>query len=298
MTKQWHGGKGSVQRPTNKDKYNDNYDRIFNKSKEDKIEKAMEEVNKKYPETLKSLGEITALGTVFFLSIFALSPSTQADDNLIHIEQSGNNFQLGVDQVGYNNTIDMLDSQSYITAGSLDMYLVQVNTTSGALPNSIIFDEVSGTGNQMKLAQGAAWNTLDSDTDLTWWIDNYESGGHDIGITMYGDYNELAVQQTNQTGASDGHTFDLHLAGDNNKTQIKQQSNGAKTIDLTIYNDYNDVFIRQKGVWAAHTATITLDGTNPTDLTLKQFGDTTQTYSLAQNCYTTGGCTVSVTQGQ
>ena len=121
MSKQWHGGKGSVQRPTDKDKYNDNYDRIFNASRQDKVGKATKEVNKKFPETLKSLGEITALGAVFFMSILALSPSIEADDNLIHIEQSGDTFQLGVDQFGFNNTIDMLNSDSGLTASRLDL---------------------------------------------------------------------------------------------------------------------------------------------------------------------------------
>jgi len=35
LTKQWHGGKGSKTRPTDRDKYNDNWDRIFNKGKKD-----------------------------------------------------------------------------------------------------------------------------------------------------------------------------------------------------------------------------------------------------------------------
>lgn len=236
---------------------------------------------------------------IIIVALLSITFPANADDNVINIEQSGNNFQLGIDQIGHSNEIKMLDSNSYITATSLDMYLVQVNSNSSALPNKITFDEVSGTGNQMKLAQGAAWTTLDSDTDLTWWVDNYESGGHEIDITMYGDDNQLAVQQTNQTGALDGHNFDLHLAGDNNKVQIKQQSNGVKNVDLTIYNDYNDVFVRQKGANATHNATITLDGLYGTDLTLKQFGGsngTNQTYSISIDCMTVGGCSTSVTQ--
>ena len=217
-------------------------------------------------------------------------------DNEITIEQSGDNFQLGVDQVGFDNQIFMLDTNSYITATSLDMYLVQVNTSSSTLPNKIRFDEISGTGNQMKLGQGVGWTTLDSDTDLTWSYDNYEGGGHEMDITMYGDYNQLAVQQTNQTNALDGHNFDLHLAGDYNEVKIKQQSTGVKNIDLTIYNDYNDVFIRQKGNNASHNANITLDGIYGTDLILKQMSTTNQTYNLSVDCYTLGGCSVDVTQ--
>jgi len=113
---------------------------------------------------------------------------------------------------------------------------------------------------------------------------------------MYGDYNKLAVQQTNQSNALDGHNFDLHLAGDNNEVKIKQQSNGAKNIDLTIYNDGNDAFIRQKGNGASHNANITLDGLYGTDLILKQMSQTNQTYTLSVNCMTVGGCGVSVTQ--
>ena len=237
----------------------------------------------------------THLGILIILLFFAAQLC--ADDNVISLEQSGDNLQLGVDQIGYDNEITMLDGNSYINASSLGMYLVQANTNTGSNPNTITFDEVSGTGNKMKLGQGIAWTTLDSDTDLTWYYDNYEGGGHEIDITMYGDYNELAVQQTNQTGALDGHDFDLHLAGDYNDVQIKQQSNGAKNIDLTIYNDYNDVFIRQKGANATHSANVTLDGLYGTDLTLKQLGTTTQTYSISINCMTVGGCSTTVEQG-
>jgi hypothetical protein len=236
----------------------------------------------------------THLGILIILLFFAAQLC--ADDNVISLEQSGDNLQLGIDQLGHSNEIEMLDSNSYITATNLDMYLVQVNTTTG-LPNKITFDELSGTGNQMKLAQGAAWTTLDSDTDLTWWVDDYESGGHEIDVTMYGDYNQLAVQQTNQTGALDGHDFNLHLAGDHNEVKIKQQSNGAKNLDLTIYNDYNDVFVRQKGNNTSHSANVTLDGLYGTDLILKQLGTTSQTYTLSIDCMTVGGCSATVEQG-
>ena len=232
------------------------------------------------------------LGMYLFLAV-----GKAYGDNEISMEQSGDNLQLGIDQFGYDNKIQMLDSNSYITASSLDLYLVQYNDHATALPNSIIFDEVSGTGNQMKLGQGIDWNTLDSDTDLTWSYDNYEGGGHEIGITLYGDYNQVAVQQTNQTNATDGHDFDLHLAGDNNEVKIKQQSSGAKNIDLTIYNDYNDVFIRQKGANATHNANVTLDGLYGTDLILKQFGTITQSYTISIDCMTVGGCSTTVQQG-
>ena len=217
----------------------------------------------------------------------------QADDNIISVEQSGDNLALDIDQIGYNNQISMKDDNSYITSSSLSVYLVQHNDSNSI--NKIIFDEISGSGNQIKLAQGVAWNTLDSDTDLTWWADGIEGGGHEIDITLYGDDNDMAVQQTNQ-GSTVGHSFDLHLAGDGNKVQVNQQSDGAKNLNLTIYNNYNDVFVSQKGNNASHTATITLDGLYGTDLTLNQMSTTSQTYNLLQTCMTVGGCAVNVLQ--
>lgn len=233
----------------------------------------------------------THLGIAVLIIFF--SAQICADDNVISLEQSGDNLQLGVDQYGYNNTVEMLDSNSYINSANLNMYLVQVNDSAGQ--NKIVFDEVSGSGNQMKLGQGVAWNTLDSDTDLTWWADGYEGGGHEIDITLYGDNNDMAVQQTNQ-GSTTGHSFDLHLAGDGNKVQVKQQSDGDKNLNLTIYNDYNDVFVRQKGNNASHNATITLDGLYGTDLILRQMSTTNQTYTLSVDCMTVGGCSTTVTQ--
>jgi hypothetical protein len=47
----------------------------------------------------------------------------------------------------------------------------------------------------------------------------------------------------------------------------------------------------------AHTATIDLTGAYHTDLSMTQRGITNQSYSLTQNCQTSGGCSVSVTQG-
>ncbi len=238
----------------------------------------------------------THLGIAVLIIFF--SAQICADDNIISLEQSGDNFQLGIDQIGHSNEIKMLDGNSYITATSLDMYLVQYNSHSSyTYPNKITFDEVDGTGNQMKLGQGIVWNTLDSETDLSWSHDGSEAGGHEIDITMYGDYNDLAVQQTNQHNATDGHDFGLHLAGDYNKVQVKQQGNGPKDLDLTIYNDNNDVYVRQKGTSAQHTANITLDGLYGTDLTLLQFGTNgTQNYTISVDCMTVGGCSTSVTQ--
>ena len=92
-------------------------------------------------------------------------------------------------------------------------------------------------------------------------------------------------------------------------------------MDVRLYNaDYSDVFWRQRGNGVknvylnantgqpinvngeqrgegAHTATINLYGSQSSAVTLLQQGTTTQSYTLTQTCVTTGGCSVSVTQG-
>ena len=91
------------------------------------------------------------------------------------------------------------------------------------------------------------------------------------------------------------HNMTVGIYADDNEVYARQAQNGDKTLTLTIYNDGNDVSVNQRDN-GAHTATITLTGTNPTDLFLLQKGNTTQNYSLSQNCLTSGGCTINVTQ--
>ena len=90
--------------------------------------------------------------------------------------------------------------------------------------------------------------------------------------------------------------MDVDISGDNNNVHVMQEANADKTLDLTINNDDNNVFIHQKKSHS-HTATISLDGNYGTDLSLTQSSTTSaQSYSLNQNCQTTGGCSVTVTQ--
>lgn len=214
-----------------------------------------------------------------------------ADDNQISLEQSGDNFSLEIDQVGYNNTVKMLDSASYINnAPNLAIHIIQYNYTSAE--NIIAFDEMSGSGNSIKLGQGIAWDN----STIGWTYDSSEGGGHYMELDLYGNDNSLEWHQTN-SGSTNGHDFNFHLAGDDNNISGRQQNDGSKTMNLTIYNDENNVLLRQKGSWSAHTANITLDGLYGTDLEFRQLGTTSQSYTLSQNCMTVGGCTLSIQQG-
>ena len=213
---------------------------------------------------------------------------TALADNEINIEQTGDNLDLQIDQIGSSNIVQMLDNNSYINSSSLDIWIVQYNF---GYENKIAIDEISGTGNNIKLAQGAGW---DSDG---WTTDGYESGGHYIEMDLYGNNNEIQWHQTNQTGSTDGHNFNLHIAGSDNSIIGRQQSDGVKEMELTIYNSFNDVLLRQKGNNATHSADIILDGLYGTDFTLKQLGSTTQSYSISVDCLNPAGCSYNVQQG-
>ncbi len=219
------------------------------------------------------------------LGAYIMTSSFAKADNEIFIDQSGNNFAIGVEQIGANNN-------ATVNADGTTQQLLIVQYDE----NNDVTVDATGDNNGIKLCQGCAFDYPESYTNHDYWYDNWEDGGHSIDITVTGSGNGISAQQTNQGGAGDnGHSYDLNLTGDDNEVTTIQQHDGGKTINLTIYNDDNDVFVRQKGSGATHTATIELDGTYGTDLTLKQF-NSTATYSLTQNCVTVGGCSISVTQ--
>jgi hypothetical protein len=95
--------------------------------------------------------------------------------------------------------------------------------------------------------------------------------------------------------SSISHSMTVNIYADDNDVFARQAQNGDKTLTLTIRNDGNDVFVNQRDN-GAHTASIELNGAYPTDLDLLQKGNTSQSYSLSQNCQTASGCSISVTQ--
>jgi hypothetical protein len=220
------------------------------------------------------------------LGVYITASAKANADNEIFIDQSGHNFATIVEQIGANNN-------ATVNADGTTQQLLILQYNDTTVDNDVTVN-TTGADNDFKLCQGCAFDDPESYTNLDYWYDNLEGGGHSIDLTVTGDRNGISAQQTNQ-GSTNGHSYDLNLTGDDNEVTTIQQHDGGKTIDLTIYNDDNDVFVRQKGAGANHTATIELDGTYGTDLTLKQF-NSTATYSLTQNCITVGGCSISVTQ--
>ena len=226
------------------------------------------------------------LGTVSLL----LSLSTKAEDNIINLDQSGDNLNLKIEQVGHNNEILLYNADSKITGNDVSIHLHQHNGSKTAAKNTIKLWHITGSSNAVRWGQGAA---LNNSSDTTFSADTDDSGGQYALIDIHGNRNSLAGYQMN---AGDGaHTSDIYIWGDDNSAWIRQKNNSTKNLDLLIKNDDNAVAILQKD-HAAHSAAITLDGNYGTNLNLTQQSNTAQSYTLIQNCMTVGGCNISVIQ--
>lgn len=258
--------------------------------------------------------------TSAMLLMFALAAI--ADDNHVHIDQvsGGDNLTLEIDQIGHNNlirfslnhdnnTIDLLQygnnnyigytdiwGSGYNWGGDVDglnndLQIRQKCSVSSCNENDFQM-HVWGDGNDVVFGQG-----YENNNSLTpnWNYDGTEPGGNFVQLDIHGDNNKFKGSQK-QDSSSVTHDITAFIYADGNDVFVKQMQNGDKDLTLYIYNDDNEVTISQKNN-GDHNATITLNGSQPTILDLLQRGNTTQNYTLSQNCITTGGCNVTVTQG-
>ena len=254
----------------------------------------------------------------------SLSSYVKAGDEHNHVEiaqvGSSDNFNLGIEQIGYenhvrfsfshnNNTVNLLQfgngnyigytdawGSGYTWGGDLDgldneIDIRQKCSNASCNDNDFQF-HVWGDDNVVKFGQGYSLN--DNPSSPTWNYDNNEPGGNFVRLDIHGDDNIFTGSQKMDNSAIN-HSMTVNIYADDNEVFARQAQNGNKTLTLTIRNDGNDVYINQRDN-GAHTATITFTGSFPTDLSLTQKGNTAQSYSLTQNCLTSGGCNVSVTQ--
>ena len=144
------------------------------------------------------------------------------------------------------------------------------------------------------------------------WV-SYWGSGKTWGGDVDGYGNNEAVLQY------DGATYGRHIWGNSNTVSVTQ--NGTHTHNIDIHTDDVDHTLSQTGSGshyshvyyygsqdgstvnltqkdgANHNAQIRLQGTQPTTLNLLQQGTSNQSYSVTNTCYTAGGCTLNVTQG-
>ena len=226
----------------------------------------------------------------------------------VNIDGSGNEVDFSYGGAGNTVDIDQIGKNAYVGhshiwgsgaayGGDLDgddnnLEVKQYCTQSTCGGDEFEF-HILGDDNSVMFGQGYE---LSDSTDTTFDYDNKEHGGHFVRLDIHGDNNNFKGSQRAQHSGHE-HSNVTYIYGDNNDVFTRQVSNVDKTINLYVYNDGNDVSLNQKGS-AAHAATVTLSGTYGTNLDLVQQGSTAQSYILSQNCLTTGGCNVSVTQGQ
>ena len=217
----------------------------------------------------------THLGIFVISLIFAAQCyAGPTDDNHIHVEQveGGDDVSLTINQLGYGNEVQF----------------------SFAHANNVFNLTQHGTGNYIGWVSywgsGKSWGGDVDGSDNTETVLQYD--GATYGRHIWGDDNTVDVYQHGS------HTFNLDIHADDTNVELWQEGTGSHYAHSYFYGsaDGSDVDLTQKD-GANHNAQIRLQGTQPTTLTLLQQGSTNQSYTLTQTCYTVGGCTVNVSQG-
>ena len=231
-----------------------------------------------------------------------------------------------IDQIGNSNTV------------TIEQDGTATNTIKGIYLNGNDAGIINGSSNTIEMRQGADTSTasnliefsiVGSTNDVllyqdrlnTGYEDTQAGGGHTIQLDLDGDLNDIDIIQRNNYDTNGGHFVNLEVTGDSNVLDLKQISDYGKNIfgkvtgdsnNVTVYqhddsNKYLDfnltgdghtIDVEQTGT-GAHNAEIDLTyGSASSTVNLLQQGSTNQSYSIEQTCYTTGGCSTTVTQGQ
>ncbi len=213
---------------------------------------------------------------ISLISIF-ITLSVEAgptDDNHIHVEQvnGGDNLSLTINQLGFGNSIEF----------SFDHQNNTFNLNQTGSGNSISWVSYWGSGK--------GWGGDVDGYGNNEAVQQYD--GATYGRHIWGNNNDVDVYQNGS------HTFNLDIHADDTEVELWQEGSGSHYAHSYFYGsaDGSQVDLMQKD-GGNHNAQIRLQGTQPTTLNLLQQGSTNQSYNLTQNCYTVGGCTVNVSQG-
>ena len=224
-------------------------------------------------DILKRLIIIIGLITIGTLSVpMVLAGPT--DDNHIHVEQVGSadDVSLTINQLGFGNTVEF----SFAHQGNV------FNLTQNGNGNKISWVPYWGSGK--------SWGGDVDGSDNTETVIQFD--GAEYGRHIWGDNNTVEIYQH----GDHTHYIDIHV--DDVDHESWQEGTGSHYSHAYFYGttDGSSTDMTQKGT-ANHNAQIRIQGTEPTTLNLLQQGGTNQSYTLTQTCYTAGGCTVNVSQG-
>ena len=208
------------------------------------------------------------------LLISLISLPVYAGDNHVHVEQvnGGDNLSLTATQQGYDNMIQFSTNHANNTFDFLQI----------------------GSGNYIGWVSywgsGKSWGGDVDGSNNTESVIQYD--GATYGRHIWGDENTVDIYQ------SGDHTHNLDIHVDDVVHESWQEGSGTHYSHAYFYqtSDGSITDMTQKGS-GNHNAQIRIMGNQPTTLNLLQQGSTNQSYSVTQSCYTSGGCTVNVTQG-
>ena len=234
-------------------------------------------------------------------------------DNGIYIDQAGSNNSITILQDSSDNQIRGIDQQRAKMWGNSNTYDIRQGapTTTGI---NLIELMVDGDSNNLTLFQ----DRFDAGTP-----DSSASGDNILRIDIDGNSNTVATNQRGETNAG-GQFGEINITGNLNDVTMIQRSTLSETAFIDITGNSNVVDLLQQNTSNAvgstkfadikltgdgHTVNLTQDGTGghqatidltygsaPSTLNLNQLGSTSQSFSLEQTCYTSGGCSTTLTQ--
>ena len=233
------------------------------------------------------------------LLIFISLSSVALADSTVLITQIGDDLDVNISQLGKNNTITKnIWSVTYDWQGDDNEFdLRQKNTRNNSQVNYQGY-HIVGDDNTVRVGQGYAdYGSLASAASQSWATDNHEGGGNTVMVDIHGNDNILNIGQRNGSqGNYSGHDVTAYIYGNDNTARSVQVHDGAKDLTLTLIGNDHTVYTEQRGT-GAHNATIHLtNGSDPYSFSLSQNSSTTQNYTLTGTCYTSGGCSLNVTQ--
>ena len=262
-------------------------------------------------QTVANNGSATLISTTVTGTSGGITTGQQADvtvfnNNVIngssvYIQQSGNNDNINIQQIGTHNQIGGIGSPyAEIQNGGNNITIKQGNGNAGQ--NEIDLS-VAGGSNTLTITQA-------NDTAGISAGSNYQL------INVNGVGNNITATQTNDGGLV-GHFAEINVTGSSDTVGLTQANNGQKQAFVTVVGNNNSVTASQSGLGqhylsigesgngnsatvtqtgsTANSATITLiNAGSPASVNLTQTGG--QSYSISQSCVTNCG-TVTVRQG-
>ena len=226
------------------------------------------------------------IALVSVLTLLTLSSPSSANE--ITIEQIGDNLDLTIVQKGGNNVVKQLDYTSEFYGDDMTVLFHQEHS-HGTSNNVIEYWHIEGNNNNVEVRQGSdnlGGNGVRSDST--------EYSGHYARVDIHGDGNSIRIGQRNPDNSPHTAVANIWYV-DDSSIEITQGSSGTKTAYATIQNEGSSINVLQDGN-GQHQSYIDTYGTQPSTIDVTQGGSTSQFYSLSQNCMTTGGCSVTVTQ--